>query len=510
MTTLTRRRLFGLAAAGAGGLAVTSVSGSNAVAAEAGSGADFVPADLNLHLLRRATFGPTPALASAIKAQGRRAWLSKQLAPETIDDSSCDQLIKDRFPRVNGTIPEARDVLEPFSWDLMYELTAATIARAAWSKRHLFEVMCEFWSNHLNVTNPSDRVWDNRQDYDRRVIRRHALGRFEDMLIASATHPAMLLYLNNADSTKDNPNENYGRELLELHTVSVSGGYNEQDMRNSTLVMTGFGINWQHGTFLYSGREHYRGPVTVMGFTDPNPDADGYGVGIRYLKYLASHPSTAQHIAYKLCQRFVSDTPDPLLVDRLAATYLAEGTAIAPVLQQLFLSKEFAASLGQKVRRPLEDLLATMRILGYGPDRRGRQGMQSLVWISDSLGQQPLAWSPPDGYPDTAPDWQSAGGTLGRWNTHLSLAAHWWPKELTQPELRSLLPARLPKTHGALVDAFAERLVFRTLAPAHKQAILGFLGRAGTDPLNSDSEAVRWRLPYIVALILDSPYHAVR
>ena len=107
--------------------------------------------------------------------------------------------------------------------------------------------MCDFWSNHLNVTNPSDRVWDNRQDYDRRVIRKHALGRFEDMLIASATHPAMLLYLNNADSTKDNPNENYGRELLELHTVSVDGGYNEQDMRNSTLIMTGFGVNWTAG-----------------------------------------------------------------------------------------------------------------------------------------------------------------------------------------------------------------------------------------------------------------------
>ena len=124
----------------------------------------------------------------------------------------------------------------------MYDVSMATIARATWSKRQLFEVMCEFWSNHLNVTNPSDRVWDNRQDYDRRVIRKHALGRFEDMLIASATHPSMLLYLNNADSTKDYPNENYGRELLELHTVSVDGGYNEQDMRNSTLIMTGFGV----------------------------------------------------------------------------------------------------------------------------------------------------------------------------------------------------------------------------------------------------------------------------
>jgi uncharacterized protein (DUF1800 family) len=422
----------------------------------------------------------------------------------------CDRLIRERFPRVSWSIPAARDGLEPFSWDLMFELTAATIARATWSKRQLFESMCDFWSNHLNVSNPSDRVWDNRQDYDRRVIRKHALGRFEDMLIASATHPAMLLYLNNADSTKDNPNENYGRELLELHSVSVDGGYNEQDMRNSTLIMTCFGINWQQGTFTYTEREHYRGPVSVMGFSDPNPDADGYMVGIRYLKYLANHPSTAHHIAYKLCQRFVSDTPDPALVDRLASTYLYRDTAIVPVLRQLFRSEEFAASIGQKVRRPAEDLIATLRVLGYGPDKSGKEGMQALVWIANSLGQQPLAWSQPDGYPDIAVSWQSAGGTLGRWNRHLSLAAHWWPKELTQPELRSLLPEQLPKTHGGLVDALAKRLVFRTLAPTHRQAVLGFLGRAASDPLDSDDQAVRWRLPHLVALILDSPYHAVR
>ena len=511
MATLTRRRLFGLAAAGAGGLSVASVtSGGTATAAEAGSGAQFVSPSQDLHLLRRATFGPTPSLKSAVKKQGRSQWLNKQLSPASIDDSFCDRLIRDRFPRVNWTIPQARDRLEPFSWDLMYDVSMATIARATWSKRQLFEVMCEFWSNHLNVTNPSDRVWDNRQDYDRRVIRRHALGRFEDMLIASATHPSMLLYLNNADSTKENPNENYGRELLELHTVSVDGGYNEQDMRNSTLIMTGFGVNWRRGTFNYARRDHYRGAVSVMGFSHPNPDADGYSMGIKYLKYLANHPSTAHHIAYKLCERFVSDHPEAALVDRLAATYLAKGTAIAPVLRQLFNSDEFAGSVGEKTRRPFEDLVATLRVLDYKPDRKGRTGMQALVWISDGLGQQPLAWSPPDGYPDVALAWQSAGGTLARWNTHLSLAAHWWPKELRQPPARELLPKRLPKTHGALVDALARRLVFRTLAQPHKQAVLGFLGRSASDPLDADSEAVRWRLPYLVALILDSPYHWVR
>ena len=269
MTTLTRRNVLGLAAAGAGGLAVTAVGSAEAVAAEPGPGSDFVADDLNLHLLRRATFGPTPTLVSAIKAQGRRAWLDRQLNPSAIDDTDCARLIRDRFPRVSWTIPQARDGLEPFSWDLMFDVSAATIARAVWSKRQLFEVMCEFWSNHLNVTNPSDNVWDNRHDYDRTVIRKHALGRFEDMLVASATHPAMLLYLNNADSTKDNPNENYGRELLELHSVERRRRLRRRG--HAQLHAHHDRVRHQLGNAAPSSTQasaHFRGPVSVMGFSD--------------------------------------------------------------------------------------------------------------------------------------------------------------------------------------------------------------------------------------------------
>ena len=321
MTTLTRRRLSSVSLQqGPAGLAVLGRGRLGRNAAESGAGADFVAADQSLHLLRRATFGPTPALVSAIKTQGRRAWLEKQLAAgDRSTTRRATALIRQRFPRVSWTIPQARDGLEPFSLgpDVRADRWPRSRGRPGASGSSS-RSMCEFWSNHLNVTNPSDRVWDNRQDYDRPVIRKHALGRFEDMLIASATHPAMLLYLNNADSTKDNPNENYGRELLELHSVSVDGGYNEQDMRNSTLVMTGFGVNWQRARSRTPRASTTADRSAIMGFSDPNPDADGYQVGIRYLKYLANHPSTAHHIAYKLCQRFVSDTPDPALVDRLA------------------------------------------------------------------------------------------------------------------------------------------------------------------------------------------------
>ncbi len=127
-----------------------------------------------------------------------------------------------------------------------------------------------------------------------------------------------------------------------------------------------------------------------------------------------------------------------------------------------------------------------------------------------NLGQQPFAWLTPDGYPDVATAWQSPATALARWNAHICIAAKWWPKEFVLPPLRKLLPATLPATHAGLVDALATRLVWRPLAPEHRDAVLLFLGKNGTAPVTEDSEAVGWRLPYLVALILDSPYHLLR
>ena len=141
-----------------------------------------------------------------------------------------------RYPRQSLAVWQARDQLAPDDrWALMEEAVDLHIARAAWSRRQLLEVLADFWSNHLNVTCPSSDVWDSRHLYARDVVRKHALGTFSDMLVASARHPAMLAYLDNATSSKKAPNENHGRELLELHTVGVDGGYTEKDVRSSAL-----------------------------------------------------------------------------------------------------------------------------------------------------------------------------------------------------------------------------------------------------------------------------------
>ena len=231
-----------------------------ALPASAGGTASFVPADPDLHLLRRATYGITPNLQKDIRRLGRNRWLEQQLDPTSINDAFVEDYIHDRMPNLNMGLQEAWDTLGG-SWDLMVDLGKAAILRAGWSKRQLYEVMVDFWSNHLNITNPHESCWWSRHDYDRKVIRKHTFGKFSNMLRDSALHPAMMMYLNNAESTKDNPNENYGREILELHSVGVDGGYDEDDMRQSTLVLTGYGIDWDTGLYEYHDWAHYTGPV---------------------------------------------------------------------------------------------------------------------------------------------------------------------------------------------------------------------------------------------------------
>jgi hypothetical protein len=256
--------------------------------------------------------------------------------------------------------------------------------------------------------------------------------------------------------------------------------------------------------------------VKVLGFAAANSSPDGQATAVAYLTYLARHPATARRIATKLALRFVSDDPPTALIDRLAKAYRLADTAIGPVLRALFTSEEFYAAAGQKVRRPYEDVIATIRTLGIGPPKSTAtpwtKGLENLYWMVDSTGMAPLAWHPPDGYPDVAAAWQSAAGMLGRWNCHVALGAAWWPdvKEVTYPAPRTWLPATLPTTYGGYVDALSRRLVYTTLPTARRNAVLGFLGKTATDPLGAEDEAVGWRLPYVAALILDSPAHEMR
>lgn len=462
-----------------------------------------VSPDPLLHLLRRTTYGLTPELVAEARSMGASAWLAQQLQPASIEDRACEELVS-RFPLVAQSGQQVDAQLSEGSWDVMFELGRASLARACWSRRQLQEVMVEFWSNHLHITSPAGDVWATKHVDDREVIRRHALGRFSEMLVASAKSPAMLLYLNNASSDKTNPNENYGRELLELHTVGVDGGYTEADVKQSTLALTGWSVNWDSWLFEYKARKHHVGPLQVMGWSHANSTAEGgVAVGESYLRYLATHPATARHIARKLCVRFVSDQPPSSLVERLAQIYLASGSAITPMLQALLTSSEFASSIAQKEKRPLEHLTSTIRALGITPDVSGTKGVEGLYWMSGDLGQAPLAWHPPNGYPDVAPAWRSAASTLGVWNMHLGLASGWWPRELGYPGAQSYLGGRQPASVGELVDLLSQRLLGQLLPASQREQVVSVSGKtAASVPSSSD---LGWRLPYLVATVLDTP-----
>ncbi|MFI5494729.1 DUF1800 domain-containing protein [Actinoplanes sp. NPDC051859] len=477
--------------------------------------ADFLPDDPLLHLLRRATYGPTQASVAEIRRLGAKAWLEQQLKPATIDDRVADGLVA-RFPLSGLTIDQVRakakaKAIPMYGWEPMYDVCGATLARAVWSERQLFEVMVDFWSNHLNVTCPSDDVWDSRPDYDRSVIRKYALGRFADLLKASAKHPAMLTYLDNRFSTRAAPNENYGRELLELHTVGL--GYHESDVKHAARLLSGMTVSWENGRYRYDAREHATGAVQIMGFRHANTTATGgEAASMALLDHLALHPATAKRIATKLCVRFVADVPPAALVTRLMKVYLDNKSAIAPVLRALFTSAEFAASVGAKTRTPYEDVVATVRALGYGPDKSGTKGIRGLYWMTEEAGQAPLGWKPPNGYPDVATAWASPSGQVIRWNAHLNVAAGWWPNTLQRPSslVSAFAGATRPATYGALIDAVATRLLGRSVAPAHAEALAAFFGKKLASPLRAGDAAADWQFPWLMALLLNSPYFALR
>ncbi|HZN17263.1 MAG TPA: DUF1800 domain-containing protein [Micromonosporaceae bacterium] len=490
---------------GASGVADTPAQAAQAALAATPRFPTPLSRDPVLHLLRRATFGPTSPDVAEVRREGVDEWLRRQLSPDTVPDDAMERTLA-AFPTVNMSIAEVRQHLEQGSRDAMRELGYATLARQMWSHRQLFEVMVDFWSNHLNVTNPFDGGWDNRGAYDREVIRRHAMGRYADLLLASARSPAMLRYLDNASSHRRNVNENYGRELLELHTVGIEGGYTETDVRHSAYLMTGRTVD-DDGEFEYAPRRHWTGRVKVLGFTHENrSSAQGLAVGDAYLSYLAQHPATARNIARKLAVRFVCDNPPPSLVDRLAKAYLDSGTNIRPVLEVLFRSLELWVAAGLKQRRPLENFVAAARALSVqpGPDTAG--AAEELYELTERLGQAPLRWGPPNGYPDVAAAWSSAHAMLGVWNSHRALVQGWHEGlSYTRPEY---LAAPRPGTVGAYLDALAHRLVFQPLAPRDKAALLRFLGASETSRVASAT--LGGRVQHLVPLVLDSVYHALR
>jgi uncharacterized protein (DUF1800 family) len=418
-----------------------------------------------VHVLNRIGYGPRPGDVERVRVVGLPRYIDDQLHPERIADRAMParlaglttielsaSQIADRFERpalearrerqrrANGNTPQTgdptvRDPMRQQANNLVVELSEARVLRAVYSERQLQEVLTDFWFNHFNVDARKNRERFLLTVYERETIRPHVLGRFRDLLEATARDPAMLVYLDNwmsADPAaparlgrgngNQRPrgiNENYARELMELHTLGVDGGYTQKDVSEVARAFTGWTIeNPRRGSgFRFEPRMHDAGAKLVLGhrIAAGGRESDGE----RVLDILASHPSTARFIAFKLARRLVGDEPPTALVERAAARFRATGGDLREVTRTILTSPEFLApdAYAAKVKTPFEFVVSALRATGRAID-----SARPIVRELREMGMPLYMCQPPTGYADTADAWVNTGALVTRLNYALKLA----------------------------------------------------------------------------------------
>jgi uncharacterized protein (DUF1800 family) len=485
-----------------------------------------------IHALNRLGYGPRPGDVERVEKMGLQRYLQQQLHPETIDDSELQadlarfdiltmdetQLFKtfrdeqeaqkqrqreqaeaekksDTGTNVTASGSSTNEMQRPpaanrrargeaprRSFLAVAELQNAKIISAVESRRQLYEVLVDFWSNHFNIDVRKGPCRVLKVVDDREVIRPHVLGKFRDLLEASAKSPAMLHYLDNfqnsaereispneqrrrqratqqmpnapVEPVDDKPrkvggiNENYAREIMELHTLGVDGGYTQQDVQEVARCFTGWTANPTTGEFMFAPRRHDDGPKTVLGhYIAPN---GGIKDGEQVLDILASHPSTAKFIATKLCRRLVADDPPPALVDRVANVFLQTSGDLRQVVQTIIYSPEFfsVGAYRAKIKSPFEFAVSAVRAtggklvsddflpmdrrlaiesgatFGRGMDRIASAKRKSLNIEIIEMGQPLFAYQAPTGYTEDSRKWVNTGALISRMNFALALSEH--------------------------------------------------------------------------------------
>ena len=376
-------------------------------------------ADAVSHVLSRLTFGARPGDRERVAALGATpdaavdAFIDEQLAPEGIDDARLERALRP-MQVLDLPVGELYEYKAPVLLDAM---TRATIVRAVRSERQLHEVMVEFWTDHFNIdVTKGDCRWLKAAD-DRDVIRRHALGTFPALVRASALSPAMLWYLdgrvNQRATGGGRPNENYARELLELHTLGVHGGYDQRDVMEAARALTGWTVRSKGESAFGIGRVEFHpglhddGEKVVLGERLPP------GLGARDVDALVhlvcAHPATARHVATRLCRRFIADPPPAPAVARVARAFSASGGDIRTTLRTLFHAPEFRDARATRLKRPFHFIASALRATDASTDA-GPALQDYLV----RMGHAPYQCPTPDGYPQEAGPW--LGTLLWRWN----------------------------------------------------------------------------------------------
>ncbi len=384
------------------------------------------------HVLNRLAYGPRPGDIARVSAIGVQAYIDEQLDPAALPlpvaleerlavlatlqepaGAALQRLFAARDAPGDERMRRQREV----SAQLRDEASQARLLRAVDSPRQLEEVMVDFWFNHFNVYAGKGDVRALATSFERDAIRPHAFGRFRDLLGATAHHPAMLYYLDNRVSKAGGINENYARELMELHTLGVDGGYTQHDVTELARMLTGWTYRpkqliGQGETFYFDPKRHDRGAKTWLG---RSVEPRGVREGEMALDVLAMHPATARHVSMKLAQYFVADVPPQALVERMTRTWMLNDGDIRAVLRTLFASAEFMddSAAGAKFKTPYQYVVSAARASAAAPDTKQMAGALSR------LGMPVYGCQTPDGYRNTRDAWLNADA-LG---TRIGLAA---------------------------------------------------------------------------------------
>ena len=510
-------------------------------------------------LLQRIAYGIKPNELARLKEIGFEAYIDEQLSPVDAEDAELLKVLKSY--KVEAEFKKnGRQVKE--TWGLDYlnadnkklwtlyqnrkelshqeknrpsgEVVIATWLRALYSKWQLREIIVDFWNNHFNISiDAHDAMPILLPIHDREVIRKHALGNFKDFLIAVAKSPCMLYYLDNALSKASPANENYARELFELHTLGakhyfnhlynrwreVPGalegkpeGYIDEDVYEAARAFTGWTVaDGRHdekgghlpdtGEFYYFEGWHDNYQKRVLG-VEFNSNQAPMEDGLKVLELVAYHPATAYHICYKLCRRLVEDEPNEGLVKQAAALWLAQKEApdqIKQVIRFILTHKAFKASLGTKVKRPPELIFSYLRSLGgnFMPN-------QHLFWMFAISGYRYFAWPTPTGHPDTAEYWLNSSMLLMRWNMMQTLLEDW--HKMMDIDLIALQPKAV-RTCNEIVDFWIERLLGQAAKGETRLRLVNFLAAGGVEddiPYGEERE-VKYRIYQMVTLLAMTP-----
>jgi len=448
-----------------------------------------IPTAAENSALLKLTYGPTPADRAAFRAMGLAAWLDDQLNPNKAEDPTVAATMA-KFKGINLSNAQLLKTL-PYSIrprNASEELSETTLYRRIYSTRQMFETLVEFLEDYVPVnikTEPSKRI-----SYDRDVIRANALGDFPTLLWQASVHPAMLRFLSGYDNTRQHPNENFGRELLELFTVTTETPYTQTDVVNAARVFSGFRWDDKKQQLKPTPNAHWQGSVKVLGWTDPNPGrtaAQISATAYSLVRYLALLPETATAFAKRMARRYVADSPSSAIVASMAAAYSQSSGNIPTVIRAMVNHPDFVTSLGAKLRRPTEFIVAALRTLNIAPpgqisfgdlsknDYFSGSSLQKLRILTATHGHAPFDWQYPNGYPDTEAAWTTLSAQMTRWNNAIMWANGTGGYQ--QPDFAGLFSGQGVSVDSgndwnSIVDAGSLLLFGRVLSPVRRTTVI--------------------------------------